>query len=256
MIFLTLIYGTLREAYAKKIILLIFLIISFLNLILLYFSNLDEVEGITQMMELLQEPSFKEAIIAFECSLIGHIPFLVVFSLLIMLVSSFIPSMLERGTIDLIISKPISRANIILAKFVAGNIFIFLVILYLMLPIWLMISMKSGIWHFQFLYSILWFTLIFSVLYSVLVNFILFFPITAILSAREELIFSFVKNKSVIFVFDFFYYLLPKPWSIRTICESTIKGFSIDSYQPLITSLLFMIAMLSVSILYFKKKDY
>jgi len=58
------------------------------------------------------------------------------------------------------------------------------------------------------------------------------------------------------FIIKFFYYILPKPWDLADLCESTIKGEALGSVQPIITSILFIGIMLSLSIWYFNKKDY
>ncbi len=271
MIFLALITNTFREAIQKKFILIVFLVISVLLILFLSFLSLESVESMNEFMMQLGQDSFRDAIIMFQNSLISNIPFYVVFVLLMIMTSSFIPSMLEKGNIDLLISKPISRTNIIIGKFLATNAIIFVVLAYLVGTIWLMVSLKSGIWHFPFLLSIVGFTVIFAILYSIilftglvtqnsiltiLVNLILFFPITGILSAREQMIYTFVSSGPVKFIIDFFYYVLPKPWDVHAIMLKLIAGETVDSWQPLITSLVFMIAMLALSIFYFKKKDY
>lgn len=261
---------TFREALAKKFILSIFIIISLFLLLFLGFLNLDTTQAINDIMAATGAESFREAIIKFETGLISHIPFFIVFVLFIILTSSFIPAMLDKGNIELLLSKPITRTNIILGKFLAVNLFIFSILVYLVGIMWLMISLKSGVWHFPFLYSVLWFTFIFAVIYSliiliglltqstilsILINLILLFPITGILSTRE-VIFGFVHNDITKFIINFFYYVLPKPWDIREICVNTIDGSAVDSWQPVITSLLFCLTALGCSIYYFSKKDY
>lgn len=270
MVFLALITNTLREAIQKKFILIIFGVISLLLILFLSFMSLDSVDDMNNFMMSFGEDSFKDAVVSFENLLISSVSFNVVFILLIILVSSFIPSMLEKGNIDLLISKPISRSNIILGKFIATNLIIFAILTYLIGCIWLMVSLKTGVWHFPFLYSIIGFTLIFAILYSlilltglisqstiisILVNVLLFFPITGLLSTREGM-YTMVTSKPVQGVVDFFYYVLPKPWDIHDMVLKIIAGQPVESWQPLITSLIFMFAMLSLSIYYFKKKDY
>jgi len=264
------IIATFREALAKKFILSIFIIISLFLLLFLAFLNLETTEAINTLMEATGSETFQAAVVTFETSLISHVPFFVVFVLLIILSSSFIPAMLEKGHIELLISKPISRANIILGKFIAVTALVFVILSYLVVVMWLMISIKSGVWHFPFLYSILWFTLIFAVLYSgimlvgllsqssilsILINLLLLFPITGILANREG-IFNFVTSEVTKFIINFFYYVLPKPWDIRSIAIATIEGTPVDDWQPVITSLLFCAAVMAYSIYYFSKKDY
>lgn len=270
MVFLALITNTFREAIQKKFILIVFAIISLLIILFLSFLSLDTVDDMNNFMQSIGQDSFRDAVVIFENALISSVSFNVVFILLIILVSSFIPSMLEKGNIDLIISKPISRTNIILGKFISTVIIVFFILTYLIGCIWLIVSLKTGIWHFPFLYSIIGFTFIFAVLYSlilliglisqstiitILVNLLLFFPITGILSTREQ-IYTFVTNGAVKGVIDFFYYILPKPWDMHDMILKLIAGEQIASWQPLITSTIFMLTMITLSIYYFSKKDY
>jgi len=147
----------------------------------------------------------------------------------------------------------------------------FIIISLLVSVIWFIISIKTNVWHFPFLSAILWFTFIFAVMYSfelfiglvsqstilsLLLTLFLLFPVTALLSARETIVFSFVKNDTIKFIFNFVFYLFPKPWDVRESCINMIEGVAIQSWWHMISSGIFMLVMLSVSVYYFSKKDY
>lgn len=273
---LSLIYGTIKEAIAKKVLLSIFVIFSAVIIIILLVINLDPVEVLPQLMGNDPNFDFNTFVLWFEVQMISQFPFFIIMTLFIVMTSSFIPSMLEKGTVELILSKPVSRSEIILGKYAGGVIIVFSALTYLITIIWLIISFKTGVWHFSFLTSILWYTFIFAVLYSLIIftalitkstvltlifNMFLLFPITGLLSLREG-VYSLINNKAVEFILDFIYYLLPKPWDLRTMAVEIIEGkFSaaqgiLIAYQPLITSVIFIITILSLSIYYFNKKDY
>lgn len=273
---LSLIYGTIKEAIAKKVLLSIFVIFSAVIIIILLVINLDPVEVLPQLMGNDPNFDFNTFVLWFEIQMISQFPFFIIMTLFIVMTSSFIPSMLEKGTVELILSKPVSRSDIILGKYTGGVIIVFSALTYLITIIWLIISFKTGVWHFSFLTSILWYTFIFAVLYSLIIftalitkstvltlifNMFLLFPITGLLSLREG-VYSLINNKAVEFILDFIYYLLPKPWDLRTMAVEIIEGkFNaaqgiLISYQPLITSVIFIITILSLSIYYFNKKDY
>jgi len=270
MIFLTLLFSTFREAIAKKIFLGFFAIATIIILVFLFLINVDSIEGMVDMMEFSGEEGVKQLVIGFEVAMI-NISYLLIITFCFISVSSFIPSMLEKGNIDLLLSKPVSRTKIILAKFLGGVLLIFLSLCYLIGSVWLILSLKSGFWHFPFLYSILWLTLSFAVIYaliilvglvsqstilSIIISFFLVFIVCPILYVREEAIFSLVSNSAVQFVINFLYNVLPKPSDINKITMNMITGEPVKTYMPVFTSLLFMLAALSVSIFYFKKKDY
>lgn len=271
MIFLTLISSTFREAIAKKIILIIFIFIALVIALILAFISLDSVEGMKEMLMMSGENSYKDVIVKFETSLINQISFIVVFCLLIVMSASFIPSILEKGNIDVILSKPVSRKKFILCKFLSVVLLALIIISFLISIIWLIISVKSGIWYFPFLYSILFFTFIFSVLYSLellvglisqstvlslLITLFVLFPLTALLAVRENVLFTFVKSEGVKFIVNFFYFIFPKPWDLREFSINIIEGSAVDSWWPFISSGIFMLVMLSLSVYYFSKKDY
>jgi ABC-type transport system involved in multi-copper enzyme maturation permease subunit len=194
--------------------------------------------------------------------------------------------MLEKGTIDLLISKPISRPAILISKFTGAVLFVFLSMVFLLGSIWLILSAKSGYWDPTFLISILWLTVAFAVMYSIvvvvglttqstivaiLISFFLIFVLCPLLSIREVVIFSFVTNDSVKFVFDFLYYVLPKPGEFRDITSAMITGDTINMWKGTanaetgvftvawlspISSVLFCLAAMAYSVYYFSKKDY
>ncbi|MBS1518666.1 MAG: ABC transporter permease subunit [Bacteroidetes bacterium] len=270
MIFLTLVLSTFREAVAKKIFLGFFAISTLIILIFLFLINVDSVEGMVDMMGASGEEGIRNLVIGFEVGMI-NISYLLIITFCLISVASFIPSMLEKGNIDLLLSKPISRTNIILAKFTGGVLLVFMSLVYLIGFVWIILSSKSGFWHFPFLLTIFWLTLSFAIIYSliiligvisqstilsILVSFFLVFIVCPVLYVREETIFTLVDNNIVQFIINFFYYILPKPTDINKITTEIITGEQVKTYMPVFSSVLFMLAVLSASVFYFKKKDY
>lgn len=101
----------------------------------------------------------------------------------IVLTAFFIPNMLRKGTVDLLLVKPMSRVTLLLFKFVGGLTFIFLTTSFIVVGIWLVLGLRSGIWATGFLYSIFVLTFFYAILYSVstLFGVITRSPIVAIL---------------------------------------------------------------------------
>ena len=276
MIFWAIVKNTIREAFSKKILLLLFILFSFVILLIATVINLDAVEGIPQLLGTSPDFKYYSFVVRMELLMISQPSFLIVMILFIILSSSFIPSLLQKGNIELTLSKPVSRTNIILGRFIGGVILVFIALTYLITLIWLIISAKSGVWHFAFLLSIIWYTLIFAVLYSLIIltglitkstvmtliiNVLIFFPFTSILAVKDDIM-QVASNKVIAFILNFIYYIFPKPWDMRSLCNDIIGGTLNTSagffyvYQPLITSLIFMLVCLSLSVYYFDKKDY
>ena len=273
---ITFISGIIREALAKKIILSIFIFFSLILIFIVFAATNDSVAGMLAFLEASGgNADYKSAVIYFETGVVSKIPMFMLTAFFLIIVSSFIPSMLQKGHIDLLLSKPISRTKIIVGHLLAGVAFVFVSLLFLFGVIWIIVSAKTGIWHIPFLYSVIWFTFLFLVLYSlmiftglltkntvlnILINLVLFFPVSwifyilTVVTNKGEQFFSFGAVSG--FIIKFFYYILPKPWDIADICESAIKQETITSIQPIITSVLFIGIMVSLSIWYFNKKDY
>lgn len=269
MIFSTLIFNTFREAAAKKIFLAFFVISTIIILIFLFLVNVDSVDGMVDMLETSGAEGVKDLVIGFQVFIFDFSYYLVITFCLIS-VSSFIPSMLEKGNIDLLLSKPISRSNIIIAKFLGGILLVFISLIYLLGSVWLILSLKSGFWNFSFLYAIFGLTLSFAIIFSftIFIGLISQSTILSILTSiflliicfflanREAGIFVLVSNEIAQFILNFLYYVLPKTSDINKITVDVITKKEVESYMPVITSVLFMLVTLSASIFYFRKKDY
>jgi ABC-type transport system involved in multi-copper enzyme maturation permease subunit len=186
--------------------------------------------------------------------------------------SSFIPILLEKGTIDLFLSKPVSRAQLIFGKFLGGTIVVFVNIAFLVIGIWLIISIKFSYWDAAFLWSVLIITFTFAVLYSLMVLcgiltrgsmlgmmlayfiFLILSPVMALLNNKAD---TLIKNDAVRNIVKGIYYFIPKTSELmgKTITDLA-TGMGIAELQPLISSFLFLILMMYLSIILFRKKDF
>ena len=184
--------------------------------------------------------------------------------------SSFIPHMLEKGSIDLLLSKPVSRAQIIIGKFLGGFLVVLINIAFLVGGIWILIGLKLGIWNAEILLTILTISFTFAVLYSLIIfigiisqssilammiTYLIFIVLSPLLQARDQLSILF-KSKFVESFMDILYYITPKTTELGGITNNLAVGGGIDDYQPILSSLVFMILILALSIITFSKKDY
>lgn len=275
MVLIAFIKGVFKEALAKKIFLTIFGFFSLLIILSVFALTNSTVEGMQMMLESSGANSLREAVLTFQSYIVAGIPMFMLVSSMLIITSSFIPDMLKKGHIDLLLSKPISRTKILIGHFIAATLIVLVAFTFLMGAIWLLVSVKTGFWNPSFLYSILWFTLIFSVLYSgvmligvlsrstilsIIINMLLFFPLSFLLYLANTYFQS--DEKSIVFgpvaesLLKFFYQIFPKPWDMQDMTVSFVSQNAVANYMPLISSLLFMTIMLVLSIWYFNKKDY
>ena len=185
-------------------------------------------------------------------------------------VSSFIPNMLEKGNIDVLLSKPVGRDQIIWGKFFGGFLVVLFNVAFLVLGIWLLIGIKFGNWDTAFLMTIPTISFTFAVLYSLIIligilsqssilammlSYLIFFVFSPVLVVRDKII-ELVGSKFLEVVLNGLYYIIPKTSELGSITTDLAKGGSIADYQPILSSFLFMILSLALSVIIFSKKDY
>ena len=108
-----------------------------------------------------------QVLITVQDYLINTIGASIIFVVSIILTAFFIPNMLRKGAVDLLIVKPISRWQVLLYKYIGGCTFVFLVVTYTVLGVWLVMWIRSGVVNPSFLLSIPLLTFTFAVLYAV-----------------------------------------------------------------------------------------
>lgn len=85
----------------------------------------------------------------------------------LVLTSFYIPNLLRKGSIDLLISKPLGRSQLLVYKYIGGLTFIFLLTTFTVGGVWLVLALRSGIWDPNFLVVIPVLTFTFAILYAV-----------------------------------------------------------------------------------------
>lgn len=85
----------------------------------------------------------------------------------ILVTANVIPETFEPGSLNLLLSKPIFRWALLLAKFAGGCAFVALCAVYLFFGLWLWMGLGLGIWDRAILFSIPIYILVFAIYYSV-----------------------------------------------------------------------------------------
>ncbi len=81
--------------------------------------------------------------------------------------AGLIPSMLEKGTVELYLSKPLSRTGLLLSRALGACGGIGVNLLYFALAIWIIFGLKVGVWHWSFLLASIMAIVSFFFYYSV-----------------------------------------------------------------------------------------
>jgi ABC-type transport system involved in multi-copper enzyme maturation permease subunit len=114
----------------------------------------------------VQEPLFV-FVYFFENILVCTIGAAVALLLSIVMTAFYIPNMLRKGTVDFFIVKPISRPTLLLYKYIGGLSFMLINTVVVVIGVWLVLGLQSGLWGPGFLWSIPILTFEFAIFYSV-----------------------------------------------------------------------------------------
>ncbi|MFZ0390693.1 MAG: ABC transporter permease subunit, partial [Calditrichia bacterium] len=183
--------------------------------------------------------------------------------------SSLIPAMLEPGNVNILISKPVSRFQLLAGRFLGAVAIVAFNVFYLVIFSWLILSLKTGIWNFGFLLSGVMIVVTFAILFTLmtllgiltrssafslmLTYLILFF--SPLLLQRDN-IYALLSKKIYSYIVDGLYYFLPKTAELGMMTQKLVRGVEVPGWMPLWSSLLFAAAMFILSGFLFARKDF
>ncbi len=84
----------------------------------------------------------------------------------VVVTAGFIPNMLRKGAIDLLLTKPVSRPLILFYKYLGGLLFVLLITAVTVGGVWVAVGLRTGIWAVGILWSIGGITFYFAILYA------------------------------------------------------------------------------------------
>jgi ABC-type transport system involved in multi-copper enzyme maturation permease subunit len=269
--YLAIIENTFREGIAKKTILILFGLISavIFFFLLALGATTDALFLFGQEVSELPEEAIRnvEAValgVFYQFSL-----FLGIFA-----IAAFFPNMQEKGTIDLLLSRPMSRFNIFSAKFIGCMVIVLAIVTYMIGGTWLVIWFKTGIHHIEYLYTIPIFMLMFVSIMSfmAMVGIItrnttssailaIFFPV-----AFAGMFFGFhisnvIKGSKFWYpIFESFYWILPKTpeltaWNVSLVAGEALD-FNFDPLSAVWTTVAFSVVCYLIGAYVFHKRSY
>ncbi|MFQ5650460.1 MAG: ABC transporter permease subunit [bacterium] len=270
-----LILFTFRESFAKKTFVTFFALSTLLHLFFLLALNVDIVDAGLGMVTVLgldvnhaQTIDVKKMIIGIQ-SVLATVVFAGSIFLSIFSTASLVPTMLERGRIDLLVSKPLSRAHILVGKYLGGLSIIMFNVAYLIGGTWLILSAKTDFWHFPYLYSIPMVIVAFAIVFALMilvgvttrstgvsvmiayssVFFSLFWE-------KKDTVYAVVSSKVYYYMLETIYHALPKTSELGQLNQALVMNKPIDTWAPLWTSSIAGVILLLTAIFVFHKKDF
>lgn len=183
-----------------------------------------------------------------------------------------VPSMMERGTIELLLSKPLGRPLLLLGRMLGGIGAITLNHALFVICLWTLFGLASGIWLTSFL---LWTIIIplFSfvtvycgvVLLSILsgswvlpvsIAYLHLMILSGLLYARESTLYVWVDNIVVHWLADALYWGLPQVSNLSSMTMESVYASSFESWTPFIQGVLFILISGALAVWRFERKDF
>ena len=268
-----LIRDTFREAFARKIFWGLFGLSTLLILFFLFLLKIDLVEGAMATVSLFGATSSRTRDVD---SLVrgvygGIATFLYTWGMFLAVFASagLIPSVLEPGRIELLLSKPVSRTHILLGRY-AGNVLVISCnVIFLVLGVWTILGVKTGIWSKTFLVSIATSIFIFAVLLTVVVLIGVLFESAALATmitvglmimspilAQTSTMLRLLSSEWSRQIWRTLYYTFPKVYDLGKMTLDAIQSQTFEGYMPIWTSALFGVVMLSAALAIFARRDF
>jgi ABC-type transport system involved in multi-copper enzyme maturation permease subunit len=264
---------TFRESLAKKTFIAFFGISTLVNLLFIFALNLDIVDGAESYISLFGQEvdhAFRldQVIYGIE-SAVAVALFTAGLFMALFATSSLIPSFLEKGSIDLLISKPLSRLQILSGRYLGAVTIVAFNIFYMIIFAWLILSLKTGVWNFGFLLAGVMIVLTYAVLFalmtflgvtirsgpfSLMITYLIIF-FSPLLLQREN-VYALLSSRYYAYFFDGLYHFLPKTSELGNITRLLVQGAEVTSWMPLWTSVIFGILMLTISNIVFSRKNF
>lgn len=268
-----LIADTFREAMARKIFWALFGLSTMMILFFLFIMKIDVVEGAMATVSLFGQTNRKMTDINRLVRQVhgGIATFLYTWgmALAVFASSGLIPTVLEPGRIELLLSKPVRRYQILLGRYLGNLAVVGLNVTYLIVGVWLVFGSKTGIWSPGFLYAIATTVFIFAVLLSVVMLTGVLFESAAVstmvtiglglvspILAQHTIAEKLLSSEWSRWLWRALYETLPKVFDVGRITLNLVRGDRIDTFAPLATSGLFALAMMSLALYIFSKRDF
>jgi len=272
---LTILLHTFLELRAK-ITLIILVAISALVLlgVALSLSAAETADGVTLMIfgNPLGQPVPPDAIATLvaqiQTTLAGGL-MTGVFLFGIIATASLIPDALEKGTVDMYLSRPMWRWELLLGKHLGATAVLGATILAFMAGLWLVVGLRVGYWNHALIPAALLITLVFLTLYALVVflavvsrstpvailgAFLYHFIIDGILQSREHTLYLLSENGIYRAVLDGLYYLFPQVSAMQAAIAQTIAQGS-PGWEPLLQGLLSATAWFVAGAALFGRQD-
>lgn len=271
-----LVVDTWREAFARYT-LLGFVIASTLFILTLTFAlNLDIVDGALAAGSLFGKAfdmpgrpvPIDEVVNTGEAFFAGMAYALGLF-LAVFTTGSQVPNLMKRGTVDLYLTRPVSRTHVLLGRFLGSVTVVAANLAYLCGGVFLVVSLKTGVWNFRFLHAGLLIFFVFlsylgfmflvgalsgSTPLSIMIPYAIYM-VTMPLVAHDKIA-AAVDSRLAANVVQGLYWILPKSAELGKDMVELVLGRGMPSPVSLATTGAFGLVCLALAVFRFARKDF
>jgi len=270
----TVCYYTFRESLARKTFIGFFIISSIVLAILLLAVNVDVVNGALASLSLFGKQAsginvkVEEFVFGAEFTL-ATLLFTGGLFLSIFATASLVPNMLEKGNIDWILARPISRTQLLTGRYLGALGIVAFNVFYLILGAWLIISIKTGFWLVEFLTAGVLILVVFAVLYGfmVLLGVLLQNSAISIMGAYLMIFFSpmlFQRSKAYALlsgevyrkILDGLYYITAPIFEVGEVMKNLMQHKASVNFLPVWHSLVLALFYFGLAVFFFRRKDF
>ena len=264
---------TFREAFARKVFWGFYGLSTLMILFFLLIMRIDVVEGATASISLFGATiNNRFDVNEILRNVYGAIAtFLYTFGLFLAVFVSggLTPSLLEPGRIELVLSKPVARWQILLGRYVGILLVVGVNIAYLVLGVWLILSTKTGVWNPVFLSTIGISLFIFAVMLTVVMLIGVLWDSTAVaimvavalmfispILAQEKVAVKLLSSEWSRWLWKALYHSLPKIHDLGVMQLDLVRHQRVGDLLPVWTSLAFGLVILGTALWRFERRDF
>jgi ABC-type transport system involved in multi-copper enzyme maturation permease subunit len=181
-----------------------------------------------------------------------------------------LPESLERGTVDLYLSKPIARWELLAGKYLGSVLAIFVNIAYFIGFLWLIVGLRVEVWNVNLLFAGLMMTFAFACLFSIvtwlgvwtrntaiaiITGFVYLFIVSQVLESREQGLYKLSENVVYRGALDGLYYIFPQIPAMQQNVLKLVAGSGLD-WHPYLQSFLSSTGILVLTAWGLRRKDF
>ncbi len=269
-----LIRETLLESLSKKIVLAFALLSTLALLVLAGYCLTDGFrEQIANLRPTPDDPSglaLLEKVRSMQSG-IGGAFYTVAVLIAIFITADIVPSMMEKGVIDFLLSKPLQRSTLLAGKVLGGLAVVLMLVSYFTVAAWLVIALATGVWTIGLLASMLPILLTFLSLYAVMVFlgiltrsgvvgmmvcYLIASTVSVLLFSREEFLFQLVTSEALRSAVTGLYYIVPQVADMGQIASMMIQGKTIMNTSPFLNVAAVSVVFFGLSAVAFERKEF